>query len=694
MILRAKKNREYGELPKYDCLQAPLNPAAYHWQETANMKPRLAWHKTLPGRAACFLGSIKPAIPVLLGLAAALAYGTYLESTVSANYAKHMVYGSWWFIALLLYTCLALIFAVVVRYPWVRKHTGFIIVHAGLVTTIVGGFISLFGRVEGLMTLQEGMSASAIEDNNHRQLEILKVPQTTPVRVALIDLPDHLMSDEDVEFPVEDLKVRILDQWENSRAESIVLDDAARPLEAIEVATRADADRGSWIGESSPDSPGATFGGMHLVILPANTKWEPPAVGKNDESASAGGQDKFPLSAESNELVREVHFTSSDGTRIRVSAVGQQLTSDWRVADLRFFQRATVGGDGLVEGSDRDNPAVIIVLENTKDGSIERQISFSLYPDMKIAKLLKGETTSGLSLEFRQTGTPADHNDNPHDATADPNNRLVFQNNFGTFKGTWIREDGSVKVFDLSGEPPYTLNLDGRNIFILNHFARARPAQKFIEAPATGADLPVLIAEVSEGYSSRTIQIPWKSMSPYTPEGGGRPVLFKYGPKSTPVPFTIELLDFRKKDYPGSAMAMAYESDVLWHPNPLTEGGSSSAAPEPKKVKIWMNNPLKHDGWKVYQSGFQGDDISTFSIMKDPGLPLTYFGCIVFCSGILVIFYSRNYSHGHPGISKTSSGKSKSIDHIESKVSSRPDVLVIDPESTKNTKEVAACLST
>jgi len=654
------------------------------------MKARLAWHKTPPGRVACFLGSIKPAIPVLLGLAAALAYGTYLESTVSASYAKHLVYGSWWFIALLVYTCLALIFAVVVRYPWSRKHTGFIIVHAGIVTTIIGGFISLFGRVEGLMTLQEGMSASTIEDSNHRQLEVLKVPQTKPVQVALINLPDHLRNNETVEFPVEELNVKILDQWENSRAESIVLDDAARPLEAIEVATRADADRGSWIGESSPDSPGATFGGLHLVILPVNTQWEPtPPNDKSDDSASAVGQDKFLPPTESNELVREVYFTTSDGTRIEVSTIGQQLTHDWRVADLRFFQRATVGGDGLVEGSDRDNPAVIVILENTKDGSIERQISFSLYPDLKIAKLLKGETTSGLALDFQQTGTAAHNHENPHEAAAVPNDRLIFQDNLGTFKATWIREDGSVKVFDLSGEPPYTLNLDGRNIYILNHFSHARPAQRFIEAPATGEDLPVLIAEVSEGYSSKTIQIPWKSMSPYTPEGGGRPVLFKYGPKSAPVPFTIELVDFRKKDYPGSAMAMAYESDVLWHPNLPSKAGNSSTTLEPEKVKIWMNNPLKYDGWKVYQSGFQGDVISTFSIMKDPGLPLTYFGCIVLCSGILVIFYSRNYSHGHPGISKTTSRKSKRV-QIEFKVSRRPGVPVPDPVSTKSTKEVTA----
>ena len=63
-----------------------------------------------------------------------------------------------------------------------------------------------------------------------------------------------------------------------------------------------------------------------------------------------------------------------------------------------------------------------------------------------------------------------------------------------------------------------------------------------------------------------------------------------------------------------------------------------------------MNNPLVHSGWKVYQSGFVGTQTSIFSVMRDPGLLLTYIGSTFLCIGIAITFYSRGWSWGHPGI--------------------------------------------
>jgi hypothetical protein len=69
-----------------------------------------------------------------------------------------------------------------------------------------------------------------------------------------------------------------------------------------------------------------------------------------------------------------------------------------------------------------------------------------------------------------------------------------------------------------------------------------------------------------------------------------------------------------------------------------------------EQSRIHMNHPFKSAGWKVYQSGFMGTDVSIFSVMRDPGLPLTYLSCIGLCLGILVTFYSKALSAGHPGI--------------------------------------------
>jgi hypothetical protein len=90
------------------------------------MKRSHAWHHTAFGNVACWLGSIQFAVPILIFVAVALGWGTYLESTQSARVAKSVVYGSMWFLILMGLVCVSLIFAVVTRYPWKRKHVGFI----------------------------------------------------------------------------------------------------------------------------------------------------------------------------------------------------------------------------------------------------------------------------------------------------------------------------------------------------------------------------------------------------------------------------------------------------------------------------------------------------------------------------------------------------------------------------------------
>jgi len=389
-------------------------------------------------------------------------------------------------------------------------------------------------------------------------------------------------------------------------------------------------------------------------ITPDNSNWKPAPLTDNKKTTPT----PVPEPKQTTEQPADrIYFNTTDGKTIEVTGNNQNITPDWKITQVKIFRHATVGKDGLIEGDHAtDNPAVQIILENTKDGSLERNISFARYPDMKIARPIEGNSKSDLTLHYEyhpeNNNEPSSTHPNSDDQTL---NRIVFQNNLGKFNATWVRKDGSVKEFKLNGEPPFNIDLDGTKLIILKHFTHARPAETYTRAPKADANLPILIAEIDDGYSKSQLQIAWKSLTPYKREGQARPVFFRFGPKHHPVPFTLQLLDFRKKDYPGSQMAMAYESDVLWQPG-RAKSQSPMGSPSinkniAKKQKIWMNNPLKFDGWKVYQSGFMGDTVSTFSVMKDPGLWPTYVGCIILCLGILVIFYSP-YSHGHPGIAK------------------------------------------
>jgi len=98
--------------------------------------------------------------------------------------------------------------------------------------------------------------------------------------------------------------------------------------------------------------------------------------------------------------------------------------------------------------------------------------------------------------------------------------------------------------------------------------------------------------------------------------------------------FKLKLKDFKITRYPSSFKAASYESEV-------------AVNDETETKRISMNNPLKLEGYTIYQSGFeendQGDPIaSVLSVNKDPGRFIKYFGSLLIVLGSIVLFMRRN----------------------------------------------------
>ena len=106
------------------------------------------------------------------------------------------------------------------------------------------------------------------------------------------------------------------------------------------------------------------------------------------------------------------------------------------------------------------------------------------------------------------------------------------------------------------------------------------------------------------------------------------------------LPFRLTLLDFRKKDYPGTQNAAAYESDVVLE---------DSAEGMTLQKKIWMNHPLDHKGYRIFQSSYIQDpergETSVFTIAKNPGVRFIYSGAIIIFAGAFCVFYVKPLSY-------------------------------------------------
>ena len=107
------------------------------------------------------------------------------------------------------------------------------------------------------------------------------------------------------------------------------------------------------------------------------------------------------------------------------------------------------------------------------------------------------------------------------------------------------------------------------------------------------------------------------------------------------LPFSVQLDDFRRAMYPGTGMAKAFESDVTKVQNGV-----------PQKVKISMNQPLRQNGYTLYQSGFIEPDgggggrwWSTFSVVRNPADDVPLWACIVITAGLLLHFSQKLLRH-------------------------------------------------
>jgi cytochrome c biogenesis protein ResB len=95
--------------------------------------------------------------------------------------------------------------------------------------------------------------------------------------------------------------------------------------------------------------------------------------------------------------------------------------------------------------------------------------------------------------------------------------------------------------------------------------------------------------------------------------------------------------------YQGTSRAKEYASLV----SVLKNGEAIPAAPESQeKTLISMNEPMKYNGYTIYQASFQEDEMgkpvaSVFSVNKDPGRPIKYLGSLVLSFGIVWLFYQR-----------------------------------------------------
>ncbi|GIW72449.1 MAG: hypothetical protein KatS3mg102_1991 [Planctomycetota bacterium] len=129
--------------------------------------------------------NLKFAVAWLLLMGALAVYGTvWLDGAASMRFFR-----GWLFTAVLLVFALALILAVLSRYPWKPHHIGWIATHAGLVVIVLGHLITAHGGLEGTLHLPEGGSADRFEQRAPGGEVLWELHAALPRRGELVRWP-------------------------------------------------------------------------------------------------------------------------------------------------------------------------------------------------------------------------------------------------------------------------------------------------------------------------------------------------------------------------------------------------------------------------------------------------------------------------------------------------------------------------
>ena len=156
-----------------------------------------------------------------------------------------------------------------------------------------------------------------------------------------------------------------------------------------------------------------------------------------------------------------------------------------------------------------------------------------------------------------------------------------------------------------------------------NFFLQEIDSEKEFEKNIPGIVYRLIGAEESDGIYINYVGQPVTEKLEYD----GDSYLLILRRQRTYLPFTLELVDFKKVLHPGTNVAKSYSSEVN-----LIEKGI------PRKILIEMNEPLRHRGFTFYQASFIDNGMKETTVLaavRNYGRLFPYISTIIMCLGLL-----------------------------------------------------------
>jgi hypothetical protein len=598
-----------------------------------------------------FISSVRLAVPLMLVLAVVVSVGTVYESIYNSEYASLMVYKSWWFTLLQCLLWVNIFLSTLSRWPYKMHHLGFVITHIGLMTLLIGGFVTGVSGIDGQLRIATGAASSTV---------VLSQPvvgyqfHDSP-RAQSVELPRRLAKatwEKDSKANAELRHLFWIKQFlPFSTPEKVAAEKSdGGPVTSAALSFRLKSaffDVSDWLDTN--DNPVMQMGPATLMVKLGKYSGAKPIKKRKPQSEPVKAVKKSGITIKAIDRVTKRLLAEKNISSIPVN---------WKVAGIDIkvngvFKHAIVSENKLAEGPPTSwNPAV--ELEVSVGGKNLREVLYQKFPDFSLLQdanlpfqlvLVGGDESAAMPETSSESKLPPNHppiESSNEDASGGMNPGMGGTNQIEFWVDPLSADRAATVVLKKSGavvseqtlSEGETLQTPWMGIVLtlanVNKGGRMQMLPREIE-PERGKPLPpsailIQLADSQDSFwlvegSSQTVQLM------------GRPADIFYGRKTVSLPFEIELKKFSKVDYPGTETPMSFESLVG------IKGSSDEQV-------ISMNEPLKRQGFTVYQSSFidnPGETVeSIFSVNQDPGRPIKYIGSLILAIGIILLTVMRS----------------------------------------------------
>lgn len=563
-----------------------------------------------------WLGSLRIAVPLLIIIAAVLAWGTIYESRFGTAAVQRFVYRAWWFQALLAFLAVNLALAASERYPWKRPHLPFVLAHLGIILILVGGIVGGRFGVEGQLFIQEGQAEQVMQTPGN--LLVVRQPnpgvsQAFPTRFET----QAWVREPNTVFPVtvggRRVELVVDRYYPDAVTTEEVRGDGAEENPAVRLLLeQAPQQEELWLFARDPERFGAGWGPGHALFL------SPASPAQLDRILNAQGADRYPRGSVTLRFAQpdrtiEVPVPDELGRPIALAGTPYRLTFK------DYFPDFVITDQGPASRSPApNNPAVSFALAGPE--GTDAHLLFALHPEIAA---MHG-WAHAIKVEATYT--------HPANEALPPNTIALVLAPSGELAAVMTGAAGERQVIrpvalGTRYTPPWS-----SDAFTVTAFHPRAVIIPHISNRSDEVKAEMLHVVAREGGETAEAWVGLRGTAPLAL--GKEPLEVEYRPDERALPFTVKLLDFRKIDYPGIDMAAGFESDVQ-----LTD--SQRGLFLMRTIK--MNEPLRYRGYSLFQSSYIPGAVETtiLSVRNDPGTPLVYAGFLIVIGGMVTMFMGR-----------------------------------------------------